>query len=320
MKLSLDDINEMRAILALQLASVPEGQKINIDTDILKRLLFVTLTSKESGIVAKIPIWTGEFLRKIDLSKIDFDNVIWNPTNPIYLDEKLFGADYQSIIDYFNSLDRFYHIDLSGTNANISFTMTFVSNERNFLTRYKHVTSKLTNDIELCNFNGTNLYQANAYSLDGIFSCDLRDTNAILNFNHLSAVNSDLEGLNLGKVSLNAKCLLDELPAEDTPDLSASITNCNLTNTSLNFELDKDDAKSQKILGNYIKMGFLAGCLINGTRIKSAEELIRIKSMNRYAYNLMKTDILSNISYQISKLTSPEEATEEPEETENKSR
>lgn len=328
MKLSLDDINEMRQELVEALASIPEGQKITIDADILKRLLFVTLTTNDTKNIARIPVWTGEFLRKIDLSKISFDDVIWNPTNEIYLSKKLFGPSYQRIIDYFNAMDRPYHIDLSGTNASINFTKSFVANERYYLTRTKHTESKLTNDIERCNFQGTDLSKSSAYFLDGILCSDLSDSRANIRLNRpITIVNSSLEGLALGDFSISAKSLINELPTEEDAsenDQEISILNSNLVNTGLNFRLEKDDSKTKQILGSYIRSGLIAGCYVNEVKIKSALELAKLKMLALNSYTLMKADILANITNQISAFSridaEPKEIEEEPEENSSKTR
>ena len=34
--------------------------------------------SDKEGTLIKVPIWTGPFLRKIDLSEVSFDNVVFN--------------------------------------------------------------------------------------------------------------------------------------------------------------------------------------------------------------------------------------------------
>lgn len=45
----------------------------------LEDLLFEIITlNKEKGIKIKLPIWSGDFLKKIDLSEIDFTDVSWN--------------------------------------------------------------------------------------------------------------------------------------------------------------------------------------------------------------------------------------------------
>lgn len=63
-------------------------------------LLFDTYTcNKEKEIKIKLPVWSGEFLQKLDLSQVDFEDVFWcfmemdaNLDSEDYL--KCFGKDF----------------------------------------------------------------------------------------------------------------------------------------------------------------------------------------------------------------------------------
>ncbi len=55
--------------------------RIKLEPELLEQLLFekgIFVTSDNFKIAVKYPIWSGEFLSKIDLSQISFDDVCWN--------------------------------------------------------------------------------------------------------------------------------------------------------------------------------------------------------------------------------------------------
>ena len=87
MKLCTKSKNELRDFIEEKIIDFPENQKLQLDSKILEDLLFETITiDKEKGIILKLPVWSGNFLKKIDLSQVDFSNVSWailnsNPNN-----------------------------------------------------------------------------------------------------------------------------------------------------------------------------------------------------------------------------------------------
>ena len=65
MKLSNKSKDELREKIAEQLKEVPKGQRVQLDKDLLEDLLFEIITlNKEKGIKIKLPIWSGDFLKK----------------------------------------------------------------------------------------------------------------------------------------------------------------------------------------------------------------------------------------------------------------
>ena len=78
MKLCTKSKNELRDFIEEKIIDFPENQKLQLDSKILEDLLFETITiDKEKGIILKLPVWSGNFLKKIDLSQVDFSNVSW---------------------------------------------------------------------------------------------------------------------------------------------------------------------------------------------------------------------------------------------------
>ena len=78
MKLSTKSKDELRNLIEESVTNIPEDLKLQLDSKILEDLLFETITiDKEKGIILKLPVWSGNFLKKIDLSQVDFTNVSW---------------------------------------------------------------------------------------------------------------------------------------------------------------------------------------------------------------------------------------------------
>lgn len=111
MKLNQKDLNELRNEIEKQLEQIPEGSKIKIEKQLLEQLIFNTGKSEE-GTPYKAIVWSGPFLRKIDLSKLSFDNVTWDRDDVAYSKVRL--------ATHFK-----YIIDLSNTNAKIDFSKSF---------------------------------------------------------------------------------------------------------------------------------------------------------------------------------------------------
>lgn len=127
MKLNKNSINELRRVTEAELCLYAGDELVKFDKDTLEMLLF-DYTS--DGL--KYPIWTGYFLRKVDLSEISFDNVLFDA-------KKIRGLAFR--------------INLSETNANIDFM--------------KIHGSKISN----CDFMFMDLTKSNFHHLTSIEDC-----------------------------------------------------------------------------------------------------------------------------------------------------
>lgn len=121
MKLNYSDRCNLRDYLLNVLEDVPEDERVSLPNDLLDQLIFERAKGYD-GLLYKVPVWTGSFLKKLDLSNISFEKVLWNRTSEC-LDE-LFSSDVQrrlelsyNIHDYKSCL---YDIDFSGTNVRIN--------------------------------------------------------------------------------------------------------------------------------------------------------------------------------------------------------
>ena len=149
MSLDIYERENLRKSVEEILEKSPEDQRVPISKNLLEQLLFEeVILNEEENIVIKLPVWSGEFLQKIDLSQVDFSNVSWSAL--YYLAKyKNFFDHMNPITDYicqFNknnkfdnrevilnrlmkieNLERLFEgrVNYSGTNANIDLSKSF---------------------------------------------------------------------------------------------------------------------------------------------------------------------------------------------------
>ena len=125
--LNPEDIKELRKKTKNLLKDIPEGKRVDLGKELTELLLFdereLLLDKtcdfpKDYKSKVKFLVWSGKFLRKLDLSSVSFDDVLWNVE--YYSDDsKLFDAIYP---DFYEGVDE---INLSNTNARIDFSQSF---------------------------------------------------------------------------------------------------------------------------------------------------------------------------------------------------
>ena len=74
MKLSEKRKQELRKEIYEATKNIPNGERLKIDNNVLDELIFFK-GKMIDGTLFKIPVWTGDFLSKIDLSELSFDGV-----------------------------------------------------------------------------------------------------------------------------------------------------------------------------------------------------------------------------------------------------
>ena len=141
MQLNREDKDKLREYIEVRINEIPYGQRLQLDKEILESLLFEPITiNKEKVLKLKLPIWSGDFLKKIDLSQVDFTNVSWgiqgmDEDSPYSIDIDGVKVDYgadkriKGIVEreakkYHEKVegeedDTPFLIDYSGTNAKI---------------------------------------------------------------------------------------------------------------------------------------------------------------------------------------------------------
>lgn len=257
MKLNFAGRQELRAEIENALDNVI-GKRIHLDKDLLESLLFEEcVCNEETGNIAKIPIWSGDFLSKIDLSEVSFDNVSWSLLGY----SKDYGDDsrYDDLEIDTLKIRTMYHkvrganltlpfIDYSYTNANIDFSKSWEA---------KNMDGKYI--VACCDFSGMNLSNNNLE--DSILITDTNFSNAKINLTQSILDNQDLlnnyfSGIDLSDLSINSSQLMDE-----------NLHFCNFSNTGINIKIDPIDNKEhEEYFREMMEEDYFAGCILDGKK------------------------------------------------------
>lgn len=282
MKLNQEGKQNIRKYIEKQLQKVPKYKKIKFeDSKLLEELIFDTITSSDQKTIAKIPVWTGLFLSKIDLSSISFNNVIWNlePSHLLNIFD-LSPKDKEKYPDYLS-------IDLSNTNAQIDFSQSFEILK--FGKQHKLSIGK-------CNFNHVDLSNSHpeliSYAEDSDFSYS--NTN-FQNNNATIFIECNLEALDLSQLFLSSNTLQGD---KSEPLIFLA---CNLKNTKLHLIHPKNSPSTlNNILAAHIKEENLAGCYVNDKLIPDNKTSHKQAKQNHQAYNQYQKQLKRNIRKTIS--------------------
>ena len=267
MSLSKESKDELRTIIKDNLKNIPDGQQIHLNKDILEFLLFDEIVvNQEKNLKMKIPVWSGEFLRKIDLSEVDFTDVSWQvfSDSNIRLEEIECDDDFNIKIMIIKENNKNYTINYSYTNAVIDLTKSFEA--------------KNCNKIYLmnCNFKGLNLQNQDFTKFRILYACnsDLSDTNLSIPNRIFSASCSNLSNIDLSNYSINGIDSISGAPVD--------FYKCSLLNTKINIEFNPyeykliiDDYINNKskislhklVLFNKLINDAWIGCYLNGKKI-----------------------------------------------------
>lgn len=229
MNLNENGKNEIRKMVEELVEKVPEGQKIKLPKDVLEDLIFYHI--RDRWTVYTFPIWTGPFLRKIDLSEIEFTRNHDRPCS-LYFDSEAFNG----ILKSFNTS----LIKLSKDTPKIDFSYTNIDVKDFFEALGKR--KKMRN----CNLEGIDLSSITIYLSDftenrGAY--DIRNGNNFKNTGVRIITNSNERNKN---------------------DFSFS----NLTGSIL-YREEYENAK--KMVTSKIKSGFFDGCYYNGLLIEDGK-------------------------------------------------
>lgn len=325
MKLNTQGLNELRKKVEEQLLNVPDGQRVHIDKELLDDLIFFKGKNKD-GRVIKVPVWTGQFLRKIDLSEISFENVFFQigyDDVGYSIDKVMDAEDVSRFVNIGN--DRFpdyrvpglNKIDFSYTNANIDF-------------------SKICGTvITRCNFEGLDLSKANGECITHIFESNFSNTNIKINFNHRNFIikTSDFSNNDFSYITVDAKWFNDEdrdfhiycsnfsdtglkinytstnIPPifyeaiKKNEELREMFQNKNISEEKDKKRMKKYDAIISKYFKDYwckyliseeIKKNHFNGCYINGKKVLPLEERQAIAQEKKAEYEKMKEDLIAS--------------------------
>lgn len=275
MVLSKENKNKLRDEILQQLDSVTSSEKIHIDKDILEELLFDVIVYDDKGSILKLPVWTGTFLRKIDLSEVSFEDVSWSLLSnldygvlSVYLNESALDK-----IEELKSINNGDVVDFSFTNANINFKESFEGKKNRGI------------EIRACNFSGVDLSNNTTKNLVFAYQTDFSNTNLkVLNKNdYCWFVECNLEGIDLSNFDITGLELIDYA------SMPSRFSFCNLKDTGINVLVTDEmyeDNEIRKTIGlssvyirgmfeEYLSNGNLDNCILNGKKVESSSSRVR---------------------------------------------
>lgn len=297
MRLNQEDKQELREKVEIALMSVPPKQKIHLDKSVLEELLFDTIvTNQKTRETVKLPVWSGDFLRKLDLSEVSFDNVSWSllvntVSTVIPFGRRFFDSEsYDKFCDSSVSevLGAKGKVNYSHTNAKIDFSRSWEAKHDHF-------------EICCCDFSGVDLSHNSMFGLEFVCYSDLSDTGIILTqdmFKGKSRVfaKTKLSNVDLSGFTVNVKDIVDEFQYLFDID-------CDLSNSSIHITVDSkedlsDSSGSKRLKTRFHDMlafGYLNGCYINDKKVLSPEEQQALAEKTKSAYGDMKEDYISSV-------------------------
>ncbi|MCR4581207.1 MAG: hypothetical protein K5666_01695 [Bacilli bacterium] len=305
--LRINDKKAFRDLIVEKVKKVPEGQKLHIDKNIMEELLFDTFTcNEEKGNFFKLPVWSGEFLKKIDLSEISFEDVAWS-LYELYRDfpfeefQQKMDENFLSLVSLGMIENAFKetgceNINYSGTNVNIDFHKSF---------EYKTLNQvRITN----CNFAGVDLSKSNMSEIKIISTCDLSDSNIKLSPDNLEN-NAFFWSSNFTNIDLSSFSAKAENIIGDKDVFSAD---CNLTNSKLNITFDENDMFWHD--SKFDNKGFfwefyknITGCYLNG-KLVTGESI----DQETAEYEDYKNSLLTSLSNDLDEQIDSSDETKSP--------
>ena len=215
--------DEIRKDIENLLQFVPEGQRMDFDSELLEELLFrKVIVDEKKGLFFKVPVWSGAFLRKLNLSHVSFEDVSFGNDSHIYD----YIKDINKMREIESIMDDFYssEVDYSGTNVNIDLTKLFCS-KHGFLA------------LSCCNLSNLDLSSYDLSEMEYLFLSSCNVSNTGLNIPKdikLSAHDSNLSFLDLSGRTINGIEYLEDANYKH-------LTNSILCNTCIDIEFDFSD-------------------------------------------------------------------------------
>lgn len=268
-KFSEESKNKLRGFIISELEQVEDGKRILLPVDLIESLIF-------KNYPIKIPIWTGPFLRKIDLSKIDFTDTC-------------FRGKASSIIkvDKEGNSSKSKGIDLSYTNAKIDFTIHSVEPEDII--------------IDSCNFEGLDLSRASLKDRTKIYDSNFDNTSIHIDkFDTLFIRNSSFKNCDFSHLSLP----IENIRNDDLNANEGIMNNCDLSQTGLKLIITKKLGPFISAFNEVLESGKLDGCVFDGIIInhnvhKTYDDIIN--TIENRDLEDVKSKIKSIINNQISR-------------------
>ena len=301
MKLKQEDKEELRLQIQGRLTNIENGDKVHIKKDLLESLLFEVVTvDKEKKVVVKLPVWSGEFLKKIDLSEVDFSDVSWCilgndefkidfndltiTSNSVYDEIRKINNNKKRKI---NTTQNKFFVDFSGTNANIDLTESYEAKHGGYI------------ELKKCNFAGLDFSKIELDQINELILLDSNISNTKISIP--SEMNIKANGSSFENIDLSSRTINED---DYIAPYGTNFSNSNLCNTGIKIMIN-----SNSFLSSFFKLRLKeamandwVGCYVNGKKILSSEEQATKKRELLEQYEQMKNKIfvatLENIDEQ----------------------
>lgn len=258
------EIDILRDRVKKQLDDYHGGERVSIPIELLDHLLFEIVEVKIEGnwYKVKVPVWSGEFLAKIDLSEVSFTDVLWNydlslASNFIFRELSYTIQQIKSTIPICSVPP--YEICYANTNAQINLTEGFISNYGKVAnnTKYNGLIS-----VGKCNFSGTDVrIGEGARAIQFLYSNFVKSGIFIpkpILFRRLYLYCTNLSGIDLKHLSIDG--------------LSNHFYGSNFRNSGIDISLEPSklesylDAYELSFKVRFITMlnDYFVGCRVNG--------------------------------------------------------
>ena len=185
MKLNNKAKDELRLEIEKRLEQVPEGTRIHLDKDLLEDLLFDVLYNEDEpeDHYIKLPVWSGEFLSKIDLSEVSFNHLLAGFPGVDMLD-----CEMECMVDrniYSAEIAKYYDYSLIGDKKTLKpkYSKQVI---------YKNINAKFDSEtyhtiFTNIDFEGTDLSNYNATTSDFYSkNCNFKNTGLQINFDYMN--------------------------------------------------------------------------------------------------------------------------------------
>lgn len=263
------EIDILRERLKKNLETYCDHEKLIVPKEILECLLFevIEVNIKGKWYKVKVPIWSGEFLSKVDLKDISFKDVLWNYDICIALNSVF--DPLTKVIHQIKSTNQVhalspYEIYYADTNAQIDLAESFLFNfgKSAGIQKYDGLIS-----VAFCNFSGTHIIIGEEVKaiqfLDSSFA---KSKISIPNIDRLAIINSDLSANDLAHLCIDG--------------LSDDFYGTNFRNSRISVHLDIATLESYlEVDEKYFKKLFIAmlndyfvGCNVNGNYLTEHED------------------------------------------------
>lgn len=271
MKLNKKGRDELRSMVEKELKNIPDGERIQLDKSLLDTLLFETIIYKRNpNKIVKLPVWSGDFLKKIDLSQVSFKDVSWSLLSEgkdSKLGLELFDNDcWQSFLSSYGKPIS-GRVTYRGTNIAVNFNQSWE------MRATKEAKTDVGVEINGCDFSETDLSKVDASNFLEVRNSNFANSGLVIpkslgKSGFSIFLYTDLSGLDLSKLMIE----LIDIVTIGGPIIGVG---CNLANTRLSIALNPksiNDTTTRKNFKTILMSGDLDGCFINGKRVLSYEE------------------------------------------------